>query len=53
MKQTQLDTVTIDTERIFFNGGSHSGFIGAHMISKYPVSIYFFITLFINIVDEE
>jgi len=36
MKQTQLDTVTIDTERIFFNGGSHSGFIGAHMISKYP-----------------
>jgi len=30
--------VEIDTDKIFYYGGSHGGFIGAHMISKYPVS---------------
>ncbi|KAG4103498.1 alpha/beta-hydrolase [Neocallimastix lanati (nom. inval.)] len=28
--------VEIDTDKIFYYGGSHGGFIGAHMISKYP-----------------
>ncbi|ORX36555.1 alpha/beta-hydrolase [Piromyces finnis] len=36
VKKMTLDTVTIDTEKVFYNGGSHGGFIGAHMISKYP-----------------
>ncbi|ORX62515.1 hypothetical protein BCR32DRAFT_287951 [Anaeromyces robustus] len=28
--------IEIDTNKIFYYGGSHGGFIGSHMISKYP-----------------
>jgi len=53
VKQMTLDTVTIDTEKVFYNGGSHGGFIGAHMISKYPVIIlkyyYYYDVLLLNV----
>jgi len=31
-----VDTVELDTNKLFYYGGSHGGFIGAHIISKYP-----------------